>query len=141
MPAPRESPNTSIVNVLRGIVAGERRVRVLTAKAKARGVPFDEVEMSAFAATSIKQHVSAEQFADYVVYLASPRAPTISGQALSVCGDTNMLSCGRARPPCAGRATHGDAAIAWAWACNGSAWPTGSDCPQCDGQWPHGRAK
>jgi hypothetical protein len=92
VPALRESPNTSIVNVLRGIVAGERQVRVLTAKAQARGVPFEEVEKSAFAATSIKQYVSAEQLADYVVYLASPRAATSSGQALSVCGDTNMLS-------------------------------------------------
>ena len=67
-------------------------MRVLTAKAQARGVPFEEVEQSAFAATSIKQYVTAEQLADYVVFLASPRAATISGQALSVCGDTNMLS-------------------------------------------------
>ncbi|NBS95914.1 MAG: 3-oxoacyl-[acyl-carrier-protein] reductase, partial [Betaproteobacteria bacterium] len=40
----------------------------------------------------IKQYVSPEQLADYAVFLASPRAATISGQALSVCGDTNMLS-------------------------------------------------
>jgi NAD(P)-dependent dehydrogenase (short-subunit alcohol dehydrogenase family) len=84
--------NIRVNALLPGIVAGERQVRVLTAKAQARGVPFEEVEKSAFAATSIKQYVSAEQLADYVVYLASPRAATISGQALSVCGDTNMLS-------------------------------------------------
>ena len=78
--------------LLPGIVAGERQVRVLTAKAQARGVSFEDVEAAAFAATSIKQYVTAEQLADYVVYLASPRAATISGQALSVCGDTNMLS-------------------------------------------------
>jgi enoyl-[acyl-carrier-protein] reductase (NADH) len=50
------------------------------------------VERMAFAGTSIKQYVTADQLADYVAYLASPRAATISGQALSVCGDTNMLS-------------------------------------------------
>jgi len=78
--------------LLPGIVAGERQQRVLASKAQARGVPVAQVEQMAFAGTSIKQYVSAEQLADYVVFLASPRAATISGQALSVCGDTNMLS-------------------------------------------------
>jgi NAD(P)-dependent dehydrogenase (short-subunit alcohol dehydrogenase family) len=78
--------------LLPGVVAGERQQRVLNAKAQARGVSFEEVEQAAFAGTSIKQYVTAEQLADYVVYLASPRAATISGQALSVCGDTQMLS-------------------------------------------------
>ena len=84
--------NIRVNALLPGIVAGERQQRVLAAKAQARGVPFEEIEQSAFAATSIKQYVSAEQLADYAVYLASRRAATISGQALSVCGDTNMLS-------------------------------------------------
>ncbi len=78
--------------LLPGIVAGERQQRVLNAKAQARGVSFDEVEKAAFAGTSIKQYVTSEQLADYVVFLASPRAATVSGQALSVCGDTNILS-------------------------------------------------
>jgi len=78
--------------LLPGIVAGERQQRVLNAKAQARGVSFDEVEKAAFAGTSIKQYVTPEQLADYVVFLASPRAATVSGQALSVCGDTNILS-------------------------------------------------
>jgi len=84
--------NIRVNALLPGIVAGDRQHRVLAAKAEARGLTFEEVERSAFAGTSIKQYVSAEQLADYVVYLASPRAATISGQALSVCGDTNMLS-------------------------------------------------
>jgi NAD(P)-dependent dehydrogenase (short-subunit alcohol dehydrogenase family) len=84
--------NIRVNALLPGIVAGERQRRVLNAKAQARGVSFEEVERSAFAGTSIKQYVTAEQLADYVVYLASPRAATISGQALSVCGDTNILS-------------------------------------------------
>ena len=78
--------------LLPGIVAGERQKRVLMAKAQARGVSFEEMERIAFAGTSIRQYVTAEQLADYVAYLASRRAATISGQALSVCGDTNMLS-------------------------------------------------
>jgi NAD(P)-dependent dehydrogenase (short-subunit alcohol dehydrogenase family) len=84
--------NIRVNALLPGIVAGERQQRVLNAKARARGISFEEMERSAFAGTSIKRYVSAEQLADYVVFLASPRAATISGQALSVCGDTNILS-------------------------------------------------
>jgi len=78
--------------LLPGVVSGERQHRVLSAKAQAKGISFAEMENLAFAATSIKEYVSPEQLADYAVFLASPRASTISGQALSVCGDTNMLS-------------------------------------------------
>lgn len=78
--------------LLPGIVAGERQKRVLSAKAQARGLSFEEIERAAFAGTSIKRYVTAAQLADQVVFLASPRAATISGQALSVCGDTQMLS-------------------------------------------------
>ena len=84
--------NIRVNALLPGIVAGDRQKRVLSAKAQARGVSFEEIEKSAFAGTSIKHYVTAEQLADYVVFLSSPRAATISGQALSVCGDTHILS-------------------------------------------------
>ena len=78
--------------LLPGIVAGDRQRRVLEAKAEAFGVSFEEIERMAFSHTSIKEYVTAGQLADLVVYTASPRARTISGQALSVCGDSNMLA-------------------------------------------------
>jgi NAD(P)-dependent dehydrogenase (short-subunit alcohol dehydrogenase family) len=78
--------------LLPGIIAGERQQRVLTAKAKARGVSFEEMEKIAFSYTSLKEYVTPEQLADLVTFVASPRGKMISGQALSVCGDTNMLS-------------------------------------------------
>ena len=77
--------------LLPGVVAGERQTRVLTAKAQARGISFEEMEKLAFASTSIKEYVTPEQLADLVVFVASPRGRTISGQALSVCGDTQAL--------------------------------------------------
>jgi NAD(P)-dependent dehydrogenase (short-subunit alcohol dehydrogenase family) len=77
--------------LLPGIVAGERQQRVLTAKAKARGLSFEEMEKLVFSYSSLKEYVTAEQLADLVVFVASPRARTISGQALSVDGDTNLL--------------------------------------------------
>ena len=78
--------------LLPGIVAGDRQRRVLEAKAEALGISFEEIERMAFSHTSIKEYVTANQLADLVVYTASPRARTISGQALSVCGDSNMLA-------------------------------------------------
>lgn len=77
--------------LLPGIVAGDRQRRVLEAKAKARGIGVAEMEKLAFSYTSIRDYVTPQQLADLVVFVASPRARTISGQSLSVCGDTNML--------------------------------------------------
>jgi NAD(P)-dependent dehydrogenase (short-subunit alcohol dehydrogenase family) len=78
--------------LLPGIVAGDRQKRVLEAKAKARGMSYEEMEKTAFSFTSIKEYVTPQQLADLVVFVASPHGRTISGQSLSVCGDTKMLS-------------------------------------------------
>jgi NAD(P)-dependent dehydrogenase (short-subunit alcohol dehydrogenase family) len=78
--------------ILPGIVAGDRQRRVLEAKAQQRGVSFAEMERTAFSFTSIKDYVTPQQIADQIVFLASPRARTITGQAISVDGDTKMLS-------------------------------------------------
>jgi NAD(P)-dependent dehydrogenase (short-subunit alcohol dehydrogenase family) len=77
--------------LLPGIVAGERQKRVLGAKAQARGISFEEMERLAFSYTSLKEYVTAEQLADLACFVASPRGRAISGQSLSVCGDTGML--------------------------------------------------
>jgi len=77
--------------LLPGLVAGDRIKRVIDAKAKARRVTFEEQEAFMFQFTSIKDYVTPEQLADMIVFTASLRAKTISGQSISVCGDTNML--------------------------------------------------
>ena len=77
--------------LLPGLVAGDRIRRVIEAKAQQGGVSFKEQEAALFANVSIKDYVTPQQLADMVVFTASPRAKTISGQAISVCGDTNML--------------------------------------------------
>jgi NAD(P)-dependent dehydrogenase (short-subunit alcohol dehydrogenase family) len=78
--------------ILPGIVAGDRQRRVLEAKAQRLGKSFDEMEAAAFANTSIREYVTARQLADQILFLASPRGRTISGQAISVDGDTKMLA-------------------------------------------------
>lgn len=78
--------------ILPGLVAGDRQRRVLEAKAQRLGKSFTETEAQAFSYTSIRDYVTPEQIADQVVFLASTRGRTISGQAISVCGDTQMLA-------------------------------------------------
>lgn len=78
--------------ILPGLVAGDRQRRVLEAKAQRLGKSFDEVEATAFSYASIKDYVTPQQIADQVLFLASARGRTISGQAISVCGDTQMLA-------------------------------------------------
>ena len=78
--------------LLPGLVAGDRQRRVLEAKSQARSISYKEMEALAFSYTSLKEFVTAGQLADLVVFVASSRGRTISGQALSVAGDTNMLS-------------------------------------------------
>ena len=78
--------------LLPGVVSGDRQKRVLTAKAKARGISYEQMEEIALSFTSLREYVTPQQLADLVTFVASPLGRTISGQALSVCGDTNMLA-------------------------------------------------
>jgi NAD(P)-dependent dehydrogenase (short-subunit alcohol dehydrogenase family) len=83
--------NIRVNAILPGLVAGDRQRRVLEAKAQQRGISYGEMEKIAFSYTSIKDYVTPQQLADQIVFMASPRGRTISGQAISICGDTQML--------------------------------------------------
>ena len=77
--------------ILPGIVEGDRIRRVFDAKAKERGVPVDELLQNSLRQTSIKELVQPTQLADMIVFLASPLARTVSGQAISVDADLQSL--------------------------------------------------
>ncbi|HUN95347.1 MAG TPA: SDR family oxidoreductase [Bradyrhizobium sp.] len=83
--------NIRVNAILPGLVAGDRQRRVLEAKAQQRGISYAEMERIAFSSTSIKDYVTPEQIADQIVFMCSARGKTISGQAISICGDTQML--------------------------------------------------
>jgi NAD(P)-dependent dehydrogenase (short-subunit alcohol dehydrogenase family) len=78
--------------ILPGLVAGDRQRRVLQSKAQQRGVSYADMETIAFSYTSIKEYVTPQQIADQILLLASERGRTISGQAIQICGDTQMLA-------------------------------------------------
>jgi len=83
--------NIRVNAILPGLVAGDRQRRVLEAKAQQRGISYTEMERTAFSYTSIKEYVTPDQLADQILFMCSPRGKTISGQAISICGDTQML--------------------------------------------------
>ncbi len=74
-----------------GSVAGPRIDRVFAHKAAARGVAPDVVRDEALAKTSLRRLVTADDIANAIVFLASPRGINISGQALPVDADTHAL--------------------------------------------------
>jgi NAD(P)-dependent dehydrogenase (short-subunit alcohol dehydrogenase family) len=78
--------------IMPGLVAGDRQRRVMEARAQSRGLSFDEVEAEAFSLTSVTEYVTPQQIADQVLFIASERGRTISGQAISICGDTRALA-------------------------------------------------
>ena len=59
--------------ILPGIVAGDRQRRVMESKAQQKGMTFAEIEAEAFSYTSIKDYVTAEQLADQILFITSPR--------------------------------------------------------------------
>ncbi|HXQ05495.1 MAG TPA: SDR family oxidoreductase [Bradyrhizobium sp.] len=83
--------NIRVNAILPGLVAGDRQRRVLEAKAQQRGISYAEMERTAFSYASIKDYVTPQQLADQILFMCSPRGKTISGQAISICGDTQML--------------------------------------------------
>jgi NAD(P)-dependent dehydrogenase (short-subunit alcohol dehydrogenase family) len=77
--------------VLPGMVEGDRIRRVLEGKAQAMGRAYSEIEAEAVSRTAMRTMVTQRQIADQIVFLCSPRGRTISGQAISICGDTQQL--------------------------------------------------
>jgi NAD(P)-dependent dehydrogenase (short-subunit alcohol dehydrogenase family) len=74
-----------------GAVEGDRIRRVFAAKAQVRGVSMQTVQEEALSHASLKEMIAPQQLADMMVFLASPRGRTISGQAISICGDVQSL--------------------------------------------------
>jgi len=74
-----------------GLVEGARIRSVIENKARALNKSFDEVEQIALEKTSLRTMVTATQLADQILFLCSPLGRTISGQAISICGDTQSL--------------------------------------------------
>ncbi len=74
-----------------GLVDGPRIQSVIANKARSLNLSHEEMTEQLFSGVSIKQFVDPNDIAKQIVFLASPYGKTISGQDVSVCGDTRML--------------------------------------------------
>lgn len=77
--------------ILPGVVKGDRIRRVIDAKAQATGVSYDEMEQQYLNKVSLRRMVSAGDIANMALFLCSPAGRNITGQALSVCGNVEVL--------------------------------------------------
>jgi NAD(P)-dependent dehydrogenase (short-subunit alcohol dehydrogenase family) len=85
-------PHAIRVNcLLPGIVEGERMRRVITARADAQGVSYDEMERQYLGQVSLRRMVTPADVAAMVLFLCSPAGRNISGQSLGVCGNVESL--------------------------------------------------
>ncbi len=78
--------------ILPGLVDGPRIRAVLSAKASAAGISLNEQTDIAVKMTSLRCFVTQQDIANMALYLCSPFGATISGQALAIDGDMQMLS-------------------------------------------------
>lgn len=83
--------NIRVNAILPGHVNSDRFRRVVKAKAEALGIGFEEMRHQYLDVVSLKRNVEAEDIANMALYLASPFGVNITGQAISVCGDVQMM--------------------------------------------------
>lgn len=74
-----------------GIVKGPRIERVIAARAAQLGVPYEQMEKDYLAKISLRRMTTPEEVAATALFLCSPGGRGISGQAISVCGNVEVL--------------------------------------------------
>lgn len=85
-------PSNIRVNAIQpGIVKGPRIERVIAARAKQLNLPYEEMEKLYLAKISLRRMTTPEEIAATALFLCSPAGSGISGQAISVCGNVEVL--------------------------------------------------
>lgn len=77
--------------ILPGVVEGPRMDGVIADRARASGVGFDEMREAYLGKISLRRMVEAIDVANLALFLASPLARNVTGQAISVDGNVEYL--------------------------------------------------
>jgi NAD(P)-dependent dehydrogenase (short-subunit alcohol dehydrogenase family) len=83
--------NIRVNAILPGAVDGQRQQNVISAKARELNTSPEVVLQRILSATSIKRLIPPQEIASMVAYLASHHAVSISGHAIQIDGDAQML--------------------------------------------------
>jgi NAD(P)-dependent dehydrogenase (short-subunit alcohol dehydrogenase family) len=83
--------NIRVNAILPGVVAGERMDRVIDARAKTLDISFESMRDQYLEKISLRRMVTMEDVAAMALFLSSPAASNISGQAISVDGNVEYL--------------------------------------------------
>ncbi|MDR5741520.1 MULTISPECIES: SDR family oxidoreductase [unclassified Caballeronia] len=85
-------PTNIRVNAIQpGIVKGPRIERVIAARAKQMNLSYEDMEKQYLAKISLRRMTTPEEVAATTLFLCSPAGSGISGQAISVCGNVEVL--------------------------------------------------
>jgi NAD(P)-dependent dehydrogenase (short-subunit alcohol dehydrogenase family) len=74
-----------------GSISGPRMDNVIRLEAEASGRPEEEIRRGFERQVSMRSFIDAREIANTVTFLASPRASMISGQVISVDGNTETM--------------------------------------------------
>ncbi|MFM0515217.1 SDR family oxidoreductase [Paraburkholderia sp. RL17-373-BIF-A] len=74
-----------------GIVKGPRIERVIEARAQQLGISYEQMEKQYLEKISLRRMTTPEEVAATALFLCSPGGSGISGQAISVCGNVEVL--------------------------------------------------
>ncbi|CAB3747769.1 SDR family oxidoreductase [Paraburkholderia humisilvae] len=74
-----------------GIVKGPRIERVIAARAQQLGLSYEDMERRYLDTISLRRMTTPEEVAATALFLCSPAGMGISGQAISVCGNVEVL--------------------------------------------------
>jgi NAD(P)-dependent dehydrogenase (short-subunit alcohol dehydrogenase family) len=84
--------NIRVNAICPGSVLGDRMKRVIEAKAKSTGLPEEELQKDYESMVSLKTFVSEEDIANMALFLLSNEAHKISGQVMTVDGNTERMN-------------------------------------------------
>lgn len=85
-------PHNIRVNAIQpGIVRGPRIQKVIAARAEQLGLSYEEMEAQYLEKISLRRMTTPEEVAATALFLCSPGGMGISGQAISVCGNVEVL--------------------------------------------------
>jgi NAD(P)-dependent dehydrogenase (short-subunit alcohol dehydrogenase family) len=77
--------------ILPGVVEGPRIDQVIAARAEQEGVSFETMRDRYLQKVSLRRMVSPDDIAAMCLFLAAPGGANVSGQAISVCGNVEVL--------------------------------------------------